>query len=66
MTEPRIRPIDPPYAAEKQKLFDMVMPDGMEPLTLFRTLATSQRMLSRFFSAGVLDRGPVETVGLSY
>ena len=59
MTEPRIRPINPPYAPDQQELFDQVMPEGMDPLILFRTLATSQRMLSRFFRAGILDRGPV-------
>ncbi len=60
MTEPRIAPLDPPYDDATQKLFDLVMPEGMEPLQLFRTLATSPRVFSRFMRAGVLDRGPVE------
>jgi alkylhydroperoxidase family enzyme len=57
----RIAPLDPPYAAETQtqKLFDVVMPDGVEPLLLFRVLARSDRLLPRFMRAGVLDRGPV-------
>jgi 4-carboxymuconolactone decarboxylase len=55
----RIAPIDPPYAPETQKLFDLVMPDGMEPLALFRILARSARLFPRFMRAGVLDRGPV-------
>jgi alkylhydroperoxidase family enzyme len=55
----RIAPIDPPYAPENQKLFDLVMPPGMEPLRLFRTLATNARIFPRFMRAGVLDRGPV-------
>ncbi|MGH0031977.1 MAG: carboxymuconolactone decarboxylase family protein [Myxococcota bacterium] len=57
---PRIAPLDPPYAPEVQKLFDVVMPEGMEPLVLFRTLATHERIFPRFMRAGVLDRGPVE------
>ncbi len=60
MTEPRIAPLDPPYDDATQKLFDMVMPEGMEPLRLFRTLASNPRIFPRFMRAGVLDRGPVE------
>ncbi len=36
------------------------MPDGMDPLVLFRVLATSERIFPRFMRAGVLDKGPVE------
>ncbi len=32
----------------------------MEPLKLFRTVATHDRIFSRFMCAGVLVRGPVE------
>jgi alkylhydroperoxidase family enzyme len=60
MTPPRTVPLDPPYPPETQKLFDLVMPKGMEPLKLFRTVATSGRIFPRFMRAGVLDRGPVE------
>ena len=60
MNHPRVAPLDPPYAAEAQKLFSLAMPDGMEPLKLFRTVATHGRIFSRFMRAGVLDRGPVE------
>lgn len=59
MTEPRIVPQDPPYDDATQKLFDLAMPEGMEPLRLFRTLATNPRVFPRFMRAGVLDRGPV-------
>jgi alkylhydroperoxidase family enzyme len=55
----RIAPIEPPYAPDVQKLFDLVMPEGMEPLVLFRVLARSERIFPRFMRAGVLDRGPV-------
>jgi alkylhydroperoxidase family enzyme len=60
MSPQRIVPLDPPYAPENQKLFDLVMPEGMEPLKLFRTVATNARIFPRFMRAGVLDRGPVE------
>ena len=56
----RIEPVTPPYTPEAQKLFDLVMPEGMEPLALFRTLAVSPRILSRFMRSGILDKGPVE------
>ncbi len=55
----RIAPLDPPYPPAVQKLFDLVMPAGMEPLTLFRVLATNPRIFPRFMRAGVLDKGPV-------
>jgi alkylhydroperoxidase family enzyme len=60
MDDPRVAPLDPPYDAETRKLFDLVMPEGMEPLKLFRTLATNRRIFPRFMRAGVLDRGPLE------
>jgi alkylhydroperoxidase family enzyme len=57
----RIDPIEKPYSAEHQKLFDLVMPEGMEPLELFRVMARSDRLLSRFMRGGVLDKGPVRS-----
>ncbi len=60
MSTQRIPPLDPPYSSENQKLFDLVMPAGMEPLKLFRTLAGNERIFPRFMRAGILDRGPVE------
>jgi alkylhydroperoxidase family enzyme len=59
MAAARIAPLDPPYDEETRRLFDLVMPPGMEPLRLFRTLARSRRIFPRFMRAGVLDRGPV-------
>jgi alkylhydroperoxidase family enzyme len=55
----RIAPIEKPYSPEQQKMFDLVMPEGMEPLTLFRVLARSDRIFPRFMRAGILDKGPV-------
>lgn len=56
----RIAPVSPPYSAENQALFDLVMPEGVEPLRLFRVLARSERLFPRFMRAGVLDRGPLD------
>jgi alkylhydroperoxidase family enzyme len=55
----RIAPIEAPYPESAQKLFDLAMPEGMEPLALFRVMARSERLLPRFMRAGVLDRGPI-------
>ena len=60
MPTSRIAPVDPPYSQAQEKLFKTVMPDGMDPLVLFRVLANSERIFPRFMRAGVLDRGPVE------
>jgi len=54
---PRIAPADPPYAPEVQARFDALMPPGVAPLVLFRTLARDQRLFQRFMGGGLLDRG---------
>jgi len=53
----RIAPLDPPYAAEIQAAFDAIMPPGVPPLVLFRTLAVNGRIYQRFRAGGLLDRG---------
>jgi alkylhydroperoxidase family enzyme len=53
----RIDPANAPYAAEVQARFDALMPPGVEPLVLFRTLARDQRLFQRFMGGGLLDRG---------
>ena len=58
MTTTRIAPASPPYeptiAAELQR----IMPAGIEPLVLFRTLARSPRVFAKIFAGGYLDKGP--------
>ena len=56
---PRIAPLDPPYADDVQAQFDRIMPPGAPPLTLFRTLAVSERAWGKFRNASLLDRGPL-------
>jgi alkylhydroperoxidase family enzyme len=55
----RIAPLEPPYDAKVQALFEVVMPEGMEPLEFFRVMARSDRLFPRFMRAGVLDKGPL-------
>ena len=54
----RIAPASPPYeptiAAELQR----IMPPGIEPLLLFRTLARSPRVFAKIFAGGFLDKSP--------
>ena len=59
MQAPRIAPLDAPYAPGIQQAFDRVMPPGMEPLGLFRTLAHSPRVLQRLFAGNLLDPGTI-------
>lgn len=58
MPTPRIAPIDPPYAADVQANFDVVM-RGAPPLNLFRTVARNPRVLARMMAGGLLDRGSI-------
>ena len=55
----RIAPAEPPYAASVQSFFDRIMPKGMAPLLLFRTLAQSERVLGKIRDGGLLDPGHV-------
>ncbi len=57
MSEARLKPTPPPYSPEVTKQLARLMPEGMEPLALFRTLAVNDRVLSRMLAAGLLDRG---------
>lgn len=54
----RILPLEPPYAADIQASFDLVM-RGAPPLGLFRTVATSERAWRKFRSGSMLDKGPL-------
>lgn len=55
----RISPIEPPYSEEVSKTFARLMPEGMEPLRLFRTLAHNPRVLRRIQRGGLLDPGSI-------
>lgn len=55
----RIEPVEAPYSSQVQASFDVVMPKGMPPLNIFRTMAHNPRVLSRMVQGGLLDRGSV-------
>ena len=54
---PRIAPATAPYPPEVQARFDALMPPGVAPLVLFRTLARDLRLFQRFMGGGLLDKG---------
>lgn len=58
-SSPRIPLVNPPYSTEIQESFDRVMPEGVPPLNIFRTMANNPRVLSRMVKGGLLDRGSV-------
>jgi alkylhydroperoxidase family enzyme len=59
MQAARIAPLDAPYAPATQQTFDRIMPPGMAPLALFRTMAHSPRVLQRVFAGNLLDPGAI-------
>lgn len=59
MSAPRIQPLQPPYSETIQNAFDIIMPKGMEPLNIFRTVAHNSRVLSRMVKGGLLDQGSI-------
>jgi alkylhydroperoxidase family enzyme len=53
---PRTPPFDPPLAATLAAM----MPPGVEPLALFRTLAHNPRILEKVRAGNLLDRGSID------
>ncbi|PKQ05649.1 MAG: carboxymuconolactone decarboxylase [Alphaproteobacteria bacterium HGW-Alphaproteobacteria-11] len=54
---PRIEPAARPYDDDMEKTLERLMPPGVEPLLLFRTLARNPRVFRRFMAGGLLDKG---------
>jgi len=59
MTAPRIAPALAPYEPAISDAFSRVMPEGFEPLKLFRTMARNPRVLQRMFAGSLLDKGAI-------
>ena len=59
MTRARIAPLEPPYSEPVQAVLDRIMPAGVPPLALFRTLAVNERVFLRVMAGGLLDRGSI-------
>jgi alkylhydroperoxidase family enzyme len=55
----RIAPASPPYEPAIAAELARIMPPGLEPLLLFRTLAKSPRVFGKIFAGGYLDKGPL-------
>jgi hypothetical protein len=53
----RIAAAERPYAADMEETLERLMPPGVEPLLLFRTLARDRRLFRRFMAGGLLDKG---------
>lgn len=58
----RIGPIESPYDPEVAEELAAMMPPGVEPLRLFRTLARNPRILRKIRSGNLLDRGALERI----
>lgn len=59
MDQPRIAAIEAPYPPGVAEDLGKLMPPGMEPLVLFRTVARNPRVLSRMRRGGLLDPGSI-------
>jgi alkylhydroperoxidase family enzyme len=59
-TCPRLAPLEPPYAPEVAATLAAMMPPGVPPLRLFRTLAHNPRVLEKIRASNLLDRGSIE------
>ncbi len=58
----RIAPLEPPYEEPVANTLAAMMPPGVEPLLLFRTLARNERILGKIRASNLLDRGSIERV----
>lgn len=56
MAPARILPLEPPYSEPVAAALDRMMPKGVAPLVLFRTLAVNERVFLRVMAGGLLDR----------
>jgi 4-carboxymuconolactone decarboxylase len=59
MTGPRVLAVEPPYSEPVTAALDRIMPNGVPPLLLFRTLAVNERVLLRLFAGNLLDPGSI-------
>jgi alkylhydroperoxidase family enzyme len=55
----RMSPLTAPYPEEVQTTFDRIMPPGIDPLILFRTLSSVPRIWEKFRAGSLLDKGPL-------
>ena len=60
MTSTRLAPLEPPYADATAATLASMMPPGVPPLLLFRTIAHNPRVLEKIRASNLLDRGSLE------
>lgn len=53
----RLAPAEPPYPPQIAAALERIMPAGVAPLVLFRTMARNPRVFEKMFAGGLLDRG---------
>jgi alkylhydroperoxidase family enzyme len=56
----RLAPLESPYGEGVAETLAEMMPPGMPPLALFRTLARNPRVLAKIRHSNLLDRGSLE------
>jgi alkylhydroperoxidase family enzyme len=56
----RLAPLEPPYPDATAATLASMMPPGVPPLLLFRTIAHNPRMLEKIRASNLLDRGSIE------
>ena len=59
MDTARIAALEPPFTTPVAEALQQIMPPGVEPLALFRTLAVNERVFLRVMAGGFLDRGTI-------
>ena len=53
----RMAPAERPYAPDMEETLARLMPPGVAPLLLFRTVARDPRLFRRFMAGGLTDKG---------
>jgi len=56
---PRISALEPPYEPSVAEDLTMMMPPGVAPIALFRTVARNPRVLRKLRLSNLLDRGSI-------
>ena len=60
MTATRLAPLKPPYTEANAAALAAMMPPGVPPLLLFRTIAHNPRVLEKIRASNLLDRGSID------
>ena len=55
----RIQPLEAPWPDWFADAMAKVMPPGVPPLALFRSIAISERAWTKFSAGSLLDKGPI-------